>query len=283
MNELDSKKVVLITGCSSGIGFATAVQFTKNDFVTFPTMRDLVKKNKLAEQLPNPENILQLDVTDDESINTTVSKIMDIHGRIDVLINNAGFGLFGSFEDTTIEEFKQQMDTNFFGTIRLIKKILPIMKKNNQGKIINISSIAGISGFPFISAHNSSAFALEGLTESLRYELKKFGIQISIVEMGGVNTNFFDNKILTKNALHNEEYQTSMKNYLNMLENIVRNTIPPEVVAEKILEIEKMDSLEPRYVVGEDAQLISNQKQILSPSEYEKYILDFILQGILDD
>jgi NADP-dependent 3-hydroxy acid dehydrogenase YdfG len=124
-------KVVLITGCSSGIGFATAVEFSKNNFTVFPTMKNLVKKNELEEELSNSEDILQLDVTDEESINDTISRIENKFGRIDVLVNNAGYAFFGSFEDTSIDEFKKQMETNFYGTARLIKKVIPIMKKNN--------------------------------------------------------------------------------------------------------------------------------------------------------
>lgn len=279
---MNDNTVVLITGCSSGIGFSTAIEFAKNGFVTYPTMRDLIKKNKLAEQLTNPENILELDVTNDASIDNTISQIENKHGKIDILVNNSGFGLFGSFEDTSIEEFKQQMETNFFGSIRLMKKTIPLMKKNKSGKIINISSVGGISGFPFMSSHISSAFALEGLTESLRFELKKFGIQLSLIEMGGVNTKFFDNKILTKEALSNPDYSKSMTNYLGMIKNISENSISPDTIAKKIIEVSNLEILSPRYLVGDDAQQITNQKNLLSPLEYEKHILNFMLNGIID-
>ncbi len=281
MSNSDSK-VVVITGCSSGIGFVTAVEFSKNDFTVFPTMRNLSKKNELEEELDNSEDILQLDVTDYASIDNTISQIKNKFGRIDILVNNAGYALFGSFEDTSIDEFKQQMETNFFGTVRLMKKVIPIMKKNNSGKIINISSIAGMSGFPFMPSYVSSSFALEGLTESLRYELKKFNIQLSLIEIGGVRTKFLDNKILSKDALKNTDYSKSMGNYLDMLENIFKNTITPDIIAEKIVEFSNLDILEPRYVIGEDVQQIINQKKILSPLDYEKYILDFMLNGIIE-
>ncbi len=215
---MNDNTVVLITGCSSGIGFSTAIEFAKNGFVTYPTMRDLIKKNKLAEQLTNPENILELDVTNDASIDNTISQIENKHGKIDILVNNSGFGLFGSFEDTSIEEFKQQMETNFFGSIRLMKKTIPLMKKNKSGKIINISSVGGISGFPFMSSHISSAFALEGLTESLRFELKKF------------EKWFIDNSdelvLETTKEIHIEDERTTPKLwmcYLSAKGNAVKN------------------------------------------------------------
>ncbi len=277
-----NSKVVLITGCSSGIGFATAVEFSKNNFITFPTMRNLARKNELEEELNNSEDIIQLDVTDDVSIDNAISQIESKYGRIDILINNAGYALFGSFEDTSIEEFKQQMDTNLFGVVRLMKKVIPIMKKNNSGKIINISSIAGLSGFPFMPSYISSTFALEGLTESLRYELKKFNIQLSLIEIGGVKTKFMDNKILSKEALNNPDYSKSMNNYLSMLEGIFENAVSSEIVAKKIVDFSNLEILSPRHIVGEDAQQIANQKNLLSPLDYEKYILDFMLNGILD-
>ena len=281
MTQSDSK-VVVITGCSSGIGFATAVEFSKKNFTLFPTMRNLSKKNQLEKELDNLEDILLLDVTNDVSIDNTISQIENKFGRIDVLVNNAGYALFGSFEDTSIDEFKQQMETNFFGTVRLMKKVIPIMKKKKSGKIINISSVAGLSGFPFMPAHVSSAFALEGLTESLRYELKKFNIQLSLIEIGGVRTNFIDNKILSKEALNNPDYSKSMGNYLDVLENIFKNAITPDIIAKKIVEFSNLDILETRYFIGEDTQQIINQKKILSPLEYEKYILDFMLNGVIE-
>jgi len=275
-------KVVVITGCSSGIGFTTAVEFSKNNFITFPTMRNLRNKNELENELENSEDIIQLDITSDTSIENAINEIEKKYGRIDILINNAGYVHLGSFEDTSIEEFKQQMETNFFGPVRMLKKIIPIMKKNKSGKIINISSVAGLTGFPFMSPHISSSFALEGLTESLRYELKKFNIQLSLIEIGAVKTKFIDNKTLSKNSLKNEDYSKSIENYLSMFKNIIENANTPDTVAKKIVEFSNFDTLEPRYVIGEDAQLIINQKKIESALDYENYILDFMLKGIIE-
>jgi len=280
---IESKpKVVVITGCSSGIGFASAVEFSKNNFITFPTMRNLRNKNELEYELNNSENIIQLDVTSDTSIDNAIDEIKNKYGRIDILINNAGYVILGSLEDTSIEEFKQQLETNFFGTIRMLKKVIPIMKKNNSGKIINISSVAGLTGFPFMPAYVSSSFALEGLTESLRYELKKFNIQSCLIEIGGVKTKFIDNKILSKNALNNQGYSKSIENYLNMFENIIKNSTPPDIVAKKIVEFSNLDILEPRYIVGEDTQQIMSQKNLLTPLKFEKYILNFMLKDIIE-
>jgi short-subunit dehydrogenase len=133
-----------------------------------------------------------------------------------------------------------------------------------------------------MSPHISSSFALEGLTESLRYELKKFNIQLSLIEIGAVKTKFIDNKTLSKNSLKNEDYSKSIENYLSMFKNIIENANTPDTVAKKIVEFSNFDTLEPRYVIGEDAQLIINQKKIESALDYENYILDFMLKGIIE-
>jgi short-subunit dehydrogenase len=280
---MNDSKVVLITGCSSGIGFETAVEFAKNEYITCATMRDLSKKEKLENELGNSENIFQLDVTDDSSIDTAIVKIIEKHGRIDVLVNNAGYGLFGSFEDTSIEEFKDQMDADFFGAVRLIKKIIPIMKKNKSGKIINISSVAGRVGFPILSSYVTSKFALEGLTESLRYELKKFGIQLSLIEPGAVSTNFFKNKVLSKNALSNPDYKESVEKFIKISEEIfsASNITSANTVAKKIIEISNSETIKPRYVVGQDGEQIIMQKKSLPSGEFEKFMYAQMINDLL--
>lgn len=283
MNEVD-KKVAIITGCSSGIGLSTAVEFSKNNFITYPTMRNLAKKNELENQLTNSnlDNILQLDVTDDTSITNTISKIKNKHGKIDILVNNAGYGLFGSFEDASIEQFKQQMETDFFGAVRLMKEIIPIMKENKSGKIINVSSVAGLTGFPIMTSYISSKFALEGLTESLRYELKKFGIQLTLIEPGAVKTKFFENKLVVENSLKNPDYSKTTMNILNLTKTILENAISPEIIAKKIVKISNMETISPRYLIGQDSEQIINQKKLLSSSDYEDYILNFMLKDIVE-
>ena len=280
---MSEPKVVLITGCSSGIGLATAVEFSKNNFITYPTMRNLTKKNELESHLGGSENILQLDVTDDQSIDNSIKKIVDKHGRIDILVNNAGYGLFGSFEDTSVDEFRTQMESDFFGSVKLIKKLIPIMKKNKSGKIINISSVAGRVGFPILSAYVTSKFALEGLTESLRYELKNFGIQLALIEPGAVRTNFFQNKILAEKALSNPDYKTSVEKFLQTSEQIfsMPSITSPETVAKKIVEISGYDHIKPRYIVGQDGEQIIIQKKSLPSLEFEKFMYEQMINDLL--
>ena len=188
-------KVALVTGSSSGIGFETSSALARNGFHTFATMRDLGKDEKIKQIIEKEDlsiEILELDVDSEESVNRAIKTVSEKKGRIDVLVNNAGYGMWGTVEDVSIDEFKKQFETNFFSIIRLIQKVAPIMRKQSSGNIVNISSVAGRIGFPVSPAYISSKFALEGLSESLRFELMPFGINVIIIEPGVIKTNFFD-------------------------------------------------------------------------------------------
>lgn len=277
-------KVVIITGCSSGIGFATALEFARHDYVVYATMRDLSKKASLQE-IAKSQNlslrILALDVTDQNSIDEVISKIETEEGRIDLLINNAGYGLFGSLEDTSIEEMKEQFETDYFGAVRMIKKVLPLMRKTHSGKIINLSSLVGLVGFPFCSSYVATKFALEGLVESLRFELRKLGIQLSLIEPGVVKTNFYQNRKIAKNTTPTSVYNEWMNNFTKIGDSMFKkNATPPEVVGKKILEIAQENIMKPRYMIGQEVEQLLTQKQILTPLEYEKFIEEFMLKSI---
>ena len=194
------EKVALVTGSSSGIGFETSLALARNGFHTFATMRNLGKDEKIKQIIEKEDlsiEILELDVDNEESVNQAIKTISEKKGRIDVLVNNAGYGMWGTVEDVSLDEFKQQFETNFFSIIRLIQKVAPIMRKQSSGNIVNISSVAGRIGFPVSPAYISSKFALEGLSESLRFELMPFGINVIIIEPGVIKTNFFDSMKLS--------------------------------------------------------------------------------------
>ncbi|MEM3089695.1 MAG: SDR family oxidoreductase, partial [Candidatus Nitrosotenuis sp.] len=189
------QKVALVTGSSSGIGFETSLALARDGYQTFASMRDLKKAETLlnaAKKENLPISTMQLDVDKPESVKSSISKIMSEVGRIDVLVNNAGYGIFGCLEDLTLDEIRQQFETNFFSIIRLIQQVAPIMRKQGSGTIVNISSVAGRIGFPGTPAYISSKFALEGLSESLRYEMSPFGINTIIIEPGVIKTNFLN-------------------------------------------------------------------------------------------
>jgi NAD(P)-dependent dehydrogenase (short-subunit alcohol dehydrogenase family) len=189
------QKVALVTGSSSGIGFETSVALAKAGYHTYASMRDTKKADSLLQIAKNenlPISVIPLDVDSEESVNAAIDRIVKEKQRIDVLVNNAGYGIFGCLEDLSMEELRQQFETNFFAIARIIKKAAPIMRKQKSGHIVNISSVAGRIGFPGTPAYISSKFALEGLSESLRYELAPFGINTIIIEPGVIKTNFFN-------------------------------------------------------------------------------------------
>ena len=177
--------VAVVTGSSSGIGYETALALARNGFTTFATVRDLGKAGQLAS-IASKENlpiqVLQLDVTDDVSVKKAIKQVLDKAGRIDLVVNNAGYGLTGAFEDLSIDEIRSVYDTNFFGVIRVTQAVLPTMRSQGIGRIVNISSAAGRVAYPGASAYVSTKYALEGLTESMAYELEPFGIRVILVE-----------------------------------------------------------------------------------------------------
>jgi len=188
---IDNEKVALVTGGSRGIGFVTSTTLARNGFLTYASMRNLDKEKEIrlvVDKEKIPLKTIQLDVTDSNSVHNAIKSIMEQSGRIDVLVNNAGYGLVGAFEELGIEEIKQQYETNFFGIIRVTQAVLPIMRKQKSGIIVNMSSGAGRFGYPNGSAYVSTKFALEGLSESVAYEVEPFGIKIVLVEPGFVRT-----------------------------------------------------------------------------------------------
>ncbi|XP_030844476.1 retinol dehydrogenase 8 [Strongylocentrotus purpuratus] len=189
--------VVLISGCSTGIGLALAARLGQDPdkkYLVYATMRNLAKKEGLekaaGDALDKTLFVRQLDVTVDDQDKSIFEFIMGKHGRVDVLVNNAGFGFFGPLEAMSMEKAKSMFDTNYFGTVRLIRAALPIMKKQKSGRIVNISSILGHLAMPYMDVYNATKFAMEGLTESLLPQLKHFGISISTVQPGPVATKF---------------------------------------------------------------------------------------------
>jgi NAD(P)-dependent dehydrogenase (short-subunit alcohol dehydrogenase family) len=280
---MQESKVALVTGSSSGIGLETALLLARSGFYTYASMRNLEKSKKITETA-NRENLplqtIQLDVNDDESVKKAIDKIVQEKDRIDVLVNNAGYGLFGSVEDLAIDEIKAQFETNFFGVIRVTQKVLPIMrlKKNDGGgsTIVNISSVGGQMGVPFLSAYNCTKFALEGLSESMAYELEPFGIRVVTIEPGFIRTNIMNSGVLAKKALDtNSPYFLStqkLANYFNSMVNNTSTSTPPEEVAKTILEAITSENPKLRYTVGNDAAAIIQAKREISDEEFMKMI-----------
>lgn len=206
-----SKKVILITGTSSGFGKVCAEYLSQKGCKIYGTARKPNQETKLYE-------IIQMDVNDDTSVKQGINHIMDKEGRLDVIVNNAGIGIAGSVEDTSIEEIKYQFETNFFGVLRVCREVLPIMRKQQSGYIINIGSITGLIGVPFQGAYSASKSALHVLTEVLRMEVKPFGIHVVIIEPGDFNTGFTNSRIKTKKSQINPIYSKRFKKSMHIIE-----------------------------------------------------------------
>ena len=268
------EKVAIVTGSSSGIGYETSLALARDGFYTYATVRNPKKADKIL-QVAKKENldieIIELDVDDEKSISAAIEKIISKKQRIDVLVNNAGWVLFGSVEDVSIKDFRAQFETNFFGIISIIQKVAPIMRKQGSGVIVNVSSVAGRIGFPGSPAYISSKFALEGLSESLRYELGQFGVKIIIIEPGVIKTNFFSSMKIAEPKPDSPYKEITQKVIMGIKMMAELGTHPSEV-ATTILNAIKEENPRPRYIVGNDAQMFLEAKKAKTDAEFENYL-----------
>ena len=239
-HNINMTKVAVVTGSSSGIGYETSLLLARNQFTTYATMRNISKSDRLRE-IALKENIplkfTQLDVNSDWSDNDAIENIVKENDRIDVLVNNAGYDLFGSLEESSIEEIKRQFETNVFGVIRTTKAVIPTMRKHGNGMIVNISSVGGTVGlFPFTTAYHASKFAIEGFTESLRQEIADFGINVILIEPGFIGSNFMDNMKTAKGFDSNKSpYANMVQRVFQGFESISAYSSHPSKVAQTIL------------------------------------------------
>jgi NAD(P)-dependent dehydrogenase (short-subunit alcohol dehydrogenase family) len=252
------QKVAIVTGSSTGIGYETSLILARNGFLTYATMRNLNKSEdmKLTVAKENlPIHIKQLDVTQDLSVENAIQEISSETGHIDVLVNNAGYGLNGAFEDLAMDEVKAQYETNVYGLMRTTQAVLPIMRKQKSGTIVNISSGAGRFGLPGGSAYVSTKFAVEGLSESMSYELEPFGIKVVIVEPGVIRTNFMDGLVVAKKSQDpNSPYSQLMQKIATGFEEMMKNASSPDLVAKVVLNAIRDENPGLRYLAGNDVE-----------------------------
>ncbi len=274
-------KVALVTGSSSGIGLETCLALARDGFHTFASMRD-TKKAAALQEAAKKENlsieVIELDVDKEDSIKSAVAKVMSDSGRIDVLVNNAGYGLFGSLEDVPIEDFKKQFETNLFGIIILIQQVAPIMRNQGDGFIVNISSVAGRIGFPSSSAYISSKFALEGLSESLRYELGPFGVKVIIIEPGVIKTPFFSSMKVVE-PKPDSPYKEITDKVISGVKMMAELGTPPVEVAKTVIKSINDKEPLPRYLVGNDASMFLEAKKMKTDIEFENYLKKELFSG----
>jgi NAD(P)-dependent dehydrogenase (short-subunit alcohol dehydrogenase family) len=269
---MSNQEVAVVTGSSSGIGLQTSIVLARNGFQTYATMRNAGKGNdvsSIAAQEKLPLKIVQLDVTDDVSVKKATEKILSDAGRIDVLVNNAGYGLAGAFEDTSMDEIMAQYETNVFGLMRVTQAVLPAMRKQKSGTIVNISSGAGRLGYPGASVYVSSKFAVEGLSESIAYELEPFGIRVILVEPGVIRTNFANGMVFAKKAQDpSSQYSQMMQKMGGNWQYMVENGSDADLVAQAVLNAVTSKDPEFRNLAGKDVEGWIAARKSMSEREF---------------
>ena len=275
------EKIALVTGASSGFGLLTSIELAKAGFRVVATMRDLGRREHLdkaaaAGGLTPKLDIRELDVTRFDTIQPFVDGVVRDYGRLDALINNAGFAVAGFAEDIRLDELRLQFETNFFGAVAMTKAVLPAMRRQRSGHIIQVSSISGLHGSVTVSSYSASKHALEGWSESLRMEVNSLGIKVVLVEPGAFQTG-----IWTRGARMGEEStkQTSpnIERSLRMRERL--RELPkadPIVVARVIVEIAQDPNPKLRYLVGRDAKIQLAMKRLLPWKWHEKIVANFL-------
>jgi len=246
---MSQPRVVLITGASSGIGQACAVHLAARGWRVFGTSR---KDTATADGV----TMLRMDVDDEASVNRGVQEVIERAGRIDAVVNNAGYSLVGSIEDTSIEEAKAQFETNFFGALRVCRAVLPIMRQQKRGHIVNISSLAGVFGLPFGGHYSASKFALEGMSEALRYETRRFGIHVSLVEPGDYQTAITSTRRIAAAATTNDAYRERFAEMNRKQQHEEQNGATPEPIARLVERILNDPKPKLRYPIGKPSQTI---------------------------
>lgn len=264
-----AKKVILITGISSGFGKQTAVLLARNGHTVYGTVR------KQVETTDNV-NILVMDLLNIESIEKSVQTILQKEGRIDVLINNAGMHTGGPLETLPDEYIRKQFETNFFGLAELTRKVLPAMRKQESGTIINIGSIGGLMGLPFQGYYSASKFAVEGFSEALRMEVKQFGIKVVVINPGDFHTNNTANRrgFLAETS-ETDAYSVQFEKTLSVIEKDENNGWNPETLARKMVRIVNCGNPRQRYIIASfEQKLAVFVKKILPEKLFSKILAD---------
>ena len=281
----DSPKVVIITGAASGFGLLTAVEVAQRGHIVYATMRDLAKGAAL-EQATRSGGVVQqrrLDVTDAASIDAVVSEVVDAHGRIDALVNNAGAGSVGLAYDLADDEVRNHLETNLLGAMRCTRAVVPAMRSNGSGTIVNVSSIAGRSAVPFLSAYSASKFALEGWSECLRYELTRTGLKVCLVEPGTFRTPMYTESLAEtpSSSADSPASQQLRKVESSFFEHARRHGGDPARVARKIADVvEKWTRF--RVVIGRDARIELLAKRMLPDEAFGRVMERFVWRPWVD-
>jgi NAD(P)-dependent dehydrogenase (short-subunit alcohol dehydrogenase family) len=277
---MSGQRIAVVTGSSSGIGFETSVLLARKGFYTYATVHNLDDEGSnwiahIAKKENLPLEVVQLDVDSDESVKDAINAITEKYDRIDVIVNNAGYALGGALEETSMEEMRKQFETNFFGAVRVMQAAIPFMRRQRSGKIVNITSMGGRISIPLSAFHHGSKFALEGVSESLQYELESFGIKIILIEPGAVGSSFWKSIKIAKEATSpNSPYAQQAANVTKTFKKMEENAMHPSEVAKTILDVVMSDDPQLRYVVGNDATKIIEARKNMSDKEFSNLIKD---------
>jgi NAD(P)-dependent dehydrogenase (short-subunit alcohol dehydrogenase family) len=260
---MPEKRVVLITGASSGAGQATAELLAQSGYGVFGTSR------KPAGGGDSPKvTMLPLDVRSDDSVASCLTAITTLTDRLDILVNNAGYELAGALEELSLDETKAQFETNFFGVVRMVKAVLPLMRRQKQGQIINVTSLTGLTAAPFMGVYSASKFALDGYTEALRHELKPFNIGVSLIAPGFLRTSMMDHRQVGARRI--AEYEPWRQRALGAIRASEGKGPGPELVAETVLKIAASKAPRLRYLVGPQAKRVMRLRRLLPEWAFER-------------
>ncbi len=254
-------KIAVVTGSSSGIGLVTSVELARNGYRVIATMRDLERRGRIEEAAQKAGvrdrlDLRRVDITETDSLADAVSGIVRDHGRIDVLVNNAGFSTGGFAEDMTLAELRHQMETNFFGNVAMTKAVWPVMRRQRSGHIIQITSIAGRMAAPLVSSYAASKFALEGWSEALRIETHSLGIRVVLVEPGDYDTDIWErNLVVGKQALADSSpNRARSERFVEFVKSRTPKRRDPREVAQLIVRIANDPNPKLRYLIGPDVR-----------------------------
>ncbi|MAZ27291.1 MAG: short-chain dehydrogenase/reductase [Cytophagaceae bacterium] len=262
-------KTVLVTGASSGIGKSTAIYLAQNGYKVYGAARRIDKLRALETYGIKP---ISLDVTQQESAETCINQILKEEGKIDVLVNNAGAGFYGALEDVPLQDGRNMLDVNLFGVLRLIQKVLPNMRKNKSGKIVNISSIGGKIGMPMGGWYSAGKFAIEGVSDVLRNEVKQFGIDVIVIEPGGTNSEMEGKGMgFLKKVSENSAYKNLSDGLIKMYSDIKASD--PIVIAKLIRKSIEAKHPKTRYAGGAMAKPMLFMRKILSDKLFDKMLM----------
>ncbi len=260
---MSHERVVLITGASSGVGQCTARLLSQRGYAVFGTSRNPASADSIAGA-----ELLTLDVRDDDSVRRCIETVSSRGGCLDVLINNAGYELAGALEELSSEEARAQFETNFFGVVRMVNAVLPLMRRQKRGQIINVSSLTGLSAVPFLGLYSASKFALEGYTEALRHEVKPFNIHVSLTESGFLKTPMMNNRRLGAHRM--TEYDAWRQRALTAIRASEEKAPGPELVAATLLAIISSSSPRLRYLIGQQASSVARLRRFLPSGMFER-------------